>query len=46
MCGVVHKTSNTFPSWRKLGQGLDVDYFLHFSNENVKTSEMTDLAML
>jgi hypothetical protein len=32
------------PSWRKLGQDLDGDYFLHFSGE-VNICEITDLVM-
>jgi len=31
-------------SWRELGQDLDGDYFLHFSDE-VNTCEITDLVM-
>lgn len=31
-------------SWRKLGQDLDGDYFLHFSDE-VNTREITDLVV-
>jgi hypothetical protein len=32
------------PSWRKLGQELGGDYFLHFSDE-INTCEITDLVM-
>jgi hypothetical protein len=42
---VAHKTLTLAPSWRKLGRDLDGDYFLHFSDEEVNTCEITDLVM-
>jgi hypothetical protein len=38
------KPSTLVPSWRKLGQDLDGDYFLHFSAE-INTCEITDMVM-